>query len=661
MPRLPLIILMATIIWFMPVDGTRTHIVDDDGFSNYRTIQEAVAEANDGDTIYVKPGNYSEEVILNKSLSIMPLLGESGPVILQGSGKNTGITVSSDGCHLEGLTFQGYSGAAIHLLSRGNRIENSVFEDASPAILATGSEGNTITGNLIRNCQGGVALRESSANNSIGGNEISGCNISIFLGESNGNRISENSITDAYWGIWLDNSSLVQIEKNIISSRGFGILLLNGSDISVADNLVGIEDDDLSSSRAALLANVSEVDFQRNEITGGEIGLAVLECLNNSLQYNNISRCTNAIYIQDAKGQQINNNSIREGEYGIRLDNSSRNSFIGNQVEGFIAALDLGGGDYNRIAENRFANTSDTAMQIVSSSNCEVLRNEFVDGFRGIMLLESPANLLQANRFQNVTWSLYVESADKEGFNNSIDESNLVEAVPIAYLFDQSGAQLRDRELAHLTLAYCSNTAVQNISLTHDAIFLFESMNNSIKESNISRCFGMRLINSSGNEISDNLLIGNRYSGMFLYASDWNLIQGNNASYNEQNGISLLSCDRNTIRDNSVQGNLVTGIWLNLSDHNQIYENNITSNSLGCQISFSRGNMIYHNNFIDNIEHSIDSDGENSWDAGNSTGGNYWSGHSARGNPSSSWPRAIKGASATDGYPFQDASGWREA
>ena len=661
MPRLPLIILMAIIIWFIPVDGARTHIVDDDGFSNYRTIQEAVAGADDGDTIYVKPGNYSEEVVLNKSLSIMPLLGESGPILLEGSGKETGITVSSDGCLLEGLTFRGYSGAAVHLLSRGNSIKKSVFEDASPAILATGSEGNSITGNLIMNSQGGVALRASSGNNSISGNEITGCNISIFLGESDGNTISENSIIDAYWGIWLDNSSLVQIQRNNISSRGYGILLLNGSSIIVADNLLGIENGDLLASRAALLANVSEVDFQRNEITGGEIGLAILECHNNSLQYNNINRCSNAIYIQDAEGQQINNNSIREGEYGIRLTNSSRNSFIGNQLEGFTTAFDQGEGDHNRIVENRFADTSDTAMQIVSSSNCEVVENEFVDGFRGIMLLESTANLLQANRFQNVTWSLFVESESKEGFNNSIDESNLVDMVPIAYLYGQSGAQLRDRELAHLTLAYCSNTAVENISLTQDAIFLFDSLNNSIKESNISNCFGMRLINSPGNEILDNLIMGNRYSGMFLYASDWNIIEGNNVSYNEQNGISLLSCNQSTIRDNSVQGNLVTGIWLNLSNNNQIYENNITANSLGCQVSFSTGNVIYHNNFVDNIEHSINSEGSNSWDAGNSTGGNYWSGHSARGNPSSNWPRAIKGASATDGYPFQDVSGWRAA
>lgn len=580
MPRLPLIIFMALLIWLSPVSGARTYIVDDDGFSNYKTIQDAVIAASDGDTIYVKPGNYSEEVILNKSLSLMPLIGEIGPIILSGQGKETGMTVSSDGCNLEGLTFQGYSGAAVHLLSRKNRIENNVFEDASPAILASGSEGNSINGNLIMNCQGGVALRDASENNSIDGNEITSCNISIFLGEADGNSIIENNISDAYWGIWLDNSSQVQIEGNDIQSRSHGILLLNGSGLYVSDNLVMIDDAGNSTSRASLLANVSDVVFQRNKIDGGEIGLAALDCQNTELLYNNITQSNNAIYIQDAYGLNINNNSLIEGDYGIRVDNSSQNSIIGNLARDFVIALDIGAAEDNRILKNQFVGITDAAMQITSSGNCKILENEFTDGFRGIMLIESPANLLQDNRFQNVTWSLYVESQTKEGFNNSIDESNVVDFVPIAYLFDQSETQIRDRQLAHLTMAYCRNMAVDNITITRDAVFLFDSMNNSIINSNISECFGMRLINSSGNDILGNLFNGNGYSGLFLYSSDGNRIEKNVASENEQNGLSLLSCNQNIIRDNSVQKNLVTGIWLNLSNDNQIYENNITANSL---------------------------------------------------------------------------------
>ena len=90
MLRIPMIIFMALLIWLMPIDGARTYIVDDSGFANFNTIQEAVVAASNGDTVYIKPGEYNEEVILNKSLTLMPLTGESGAIILKGDGKETG-------------------------------------------------------------------------------------------------------------------------------------------------------------------------------------------------------------------------------------------------------------------------------------------------------------------------------------------------------------------------------------------------------------------------------------------------------------------------------------------------------------------------------------------------------------------------------------------
>jgi len=153
-------------------------------------------------------------------------------------------------------------------------------------------------------------------------------------------------------------------------------------------------------------------------------------------------------------------------------------------------------------------------------------------------------------------------------------------------------------------------------------------------------------------------LAENQFSGMFLYDSDSNNISENYVSRNSQNGISLFSCSKNTIRDNVLDGNVASGIWLNLSDENRIYQNNISNSSMGLEVLESSGNSIFHNNFLDNGEHSQESQGTNSWDQGNVTGGNYWDDHVAKGNPSQSWPRMIKGGDSLDRYPFQDRSGW---
>lgn len=661
MPRLMTIIFIALLVWLSPIDGARTFIVDDDGFANYKTIQEAVGAANNGDTIYVKPGIYNEEVILNKSLTLMPLLGESGPIILNGDGLETGITISSNGCSLEGLTLQDYAGAAVYVLSDGNTITKNVFEDASPAILARGSNNNSISENLITKCQGGVALRDNSDGNKIEKNEIVGSNISIFLGNVGENSVLGNKITDTYWGIWLDSASNIEIIGNDIASKNYGILLFNSSSISVTDSRVQIEDRDAVSTRGIFLANTSEIELQRNEIGGGAIALGILTSRNNNVADNTIAGSANAIFIQDTNGQEIENNRINEVDYGMRLDNSSQNSIRQNIVENSTIGFDLGASQENTVIENQVINTMDTAVQITSSSKNSVQANRITNSFRGIILSESSANILATNSFQNVDWSLYVESATKEGFDNSINESNLVDMVPIVYLFGDSGGQIQDRELAHLTLAYCDNVTVKNTTITRDAIFLFDSKNIKIQDNNISGCFGMRLVQSSANEIFGNQLLGNKYSGIFLYGSDLNEIGENNLSRNNQMGISLLSCSQNTIRDNVVDSNNDTGVWLNHSNDNQIYQNNITNNPLGCRIESSTGNKIYRNNFLNNKEQSQDIQGNNSWDDGNTTGGNYWSDHVAKGNPSREWPKQIKGGNMRDRYPFQDESGWLAA
>jgi parallel beta-helix repeat protein len=313
------------------------------------------------------------------------------------------------------------------------------------------------------------------------------------------------------------------------------------------------------------------------------------------------------------------------------------------------------------VIENQILDTKDTAVQITSSSKNSFLANRINNSLRGFILSESTANLLETNLLKKVDWSLYVEGETREGFNNSINESNQVDLAPIVYLFSKSREQIHDRKLAHITLAFCDNITVKNTTITRDAIFLFDSKNIKILNNDISECFGMRLVKSFENEISSNRLLGNKYSGIFLYGSDLNQIADNNLSLNNQNGISLLSCSQNTIRDNKVDRNNVTGIWLNLSNDNLIYQNNIANNPLGCQVMSSTGNRIYHNNFLNNKEQSWDVAGNNSWFEGNITGGNYWSDHVAKGNPSNEWPRLIKGGFMRDLYPFQDKGGWLAA
>lgn len=660
MQRISIFIFIALLLWLSMPGGARTYIVDDSDFANYNTIQGAVDAADDGDTIYIKPGQYSEEIVLNKSLTIMPLTGETDPIILDGGGRlKTAVSINSDGCSLQGLTAKNYVGPAIQAESNGNSIRENTIESSNPALLALGSRENLISGNMIVNSQGGIILWDNSSNNSIEDNQISGCNSSILIREAAGNQISGNKISGAHWGIWLDDAQFCGVEDNEIQSEYFGMLLQNSSFIGINRNLVHIISSLSASTNGITIVNSSQVEVQKNEIDGGSIGLGISACHDARFYDNIIAGSQNAAVIKDSFGGDLSNNSILGADYALRIENLSRSSVYGNRIERSTTGIELIGCKNDNITKNQLSAVTDTAMLITSSSNSSITSNAISDCEKGIILLEAAGNRLSQNIFENVSWCLYVEASSREAYDNSIDESNIADSHPLVYLFNRSGEQIVGRDMAHMTLAYCDNLTVQNSTITTDALFIYSSRNSSIIGNNISSCYGMRLISSDGNRISDNQMTRNAFSGMFLYDSHFNDLAGNNASGNSQNGISLLSCSKNTIRDNVLDGNAASGIWLNLSDENRIYQNNISNTSIGLQVLESSGNSIFHNNFWDNSEHSQDSQGTNSWDQGNVTGGNYWDDHVAKGNPSQSWPRMIKGGDSLDRYPFQERGGWR--
>ena len=76
------LVLVSSLVFFKdPASAAMTLVVDDDGMATaadcndptptYMTIGAAVAAAASGDTIKVCPGMYTENVVLNKSLTLL--------------------------------------------------------------------------------------------------------------------------------------------------------------------------------------------------------------------------------------------------------------------------------------------------------------------------------------------------------------------------------------------------------------------------------------------------------------------------------------------------------------------------------------------------------------------------------------------------------------
>lgn len=113
---------------------------------------------------------------------------------------------------------------------------------------------------------------------------------------------------------------------------------------------------------------------------------------------------------------------------------------------------------------------------------------------------------------------------------------------------------------------------------------------------------GIRLINTTGDVVSDNF-ISNNYGGIGLDWANDNIIQ-NNTLYNVTGGI---------------QGGYP-------SYDNTFSENNIIGNNYGIEMSnVFNGNEFFNNNFINNTIQTSLTAGNNTWDNGYPSGGNYWS------------------------------------
>jgi parallel beta-helix repeat protein len=305
------------VLCFTGTASAETWYVDDDGGADFTRIQDAINKASDGDRIIVYSGIYYENVVVNKSVTLM---GNGQPVIDAG-GEGNAITLTEDGITLVGFnaTNSGSSAkdAGIRVSSNNNTITgNNASNNNEEGIRLGGSNNNTITGNNVRNNKDeGIELESSCNNNIITGNNVSNNNKGIRLSHSsNNNTITGNNVNNNFHGIDLSLSSNNNtITGNNVSNNTFeGIHLFHSSN--------------------------------NNTITGNNVN-------NNWDGIHLFSSCNN---------NTITGNNVSNNRCGIHLFSSSNNNTItGNNVSNNRCGIDLYDSSNNNIYPNNFINNTD--------------------------------------------------------------------------------------------------------------------------------------------------------------------------------------------------------------------------------------------------------------------------------------------------------------
>lgn len=218
--------------------------VDDDGPAHFKTIQEAVNYARPGDIIFVYKGLYRENVVINKSIS---LVGEErDSTIIEGSEIGSVIYIKeADDVNVtrftlrnSGTTLYNSSGVLIER-SNGSIIGDNVILNNRNGINLFNSNNAVIYGNNItKSFYDGIRLYRSF-NNLIDGNVVLNNVDGISLYESFNNRVRNNIISNNEGGISLYGSFSNVLSINSILNNRCGISLIFSNNNTIYHNNFG--------------------------------------------------------------------------------------------------------------------------------------------------------------------------------------------------------------------------------------------------------------------------------------------------------------------------------------------------------------------------------------------------------------------------------------
>ena len=431
----------------------RTWTVDDDGPADFSTIQEAINAANPEDIIYVYNGTYYENVIVNKTVS---LIGENlSTTILDGGGKGTVVYVTVNHVAISGFSIQNsgrawpdsgillkYSGGSkignnnlidnhhgIWLqVSASNEINNNVIvNNGYDGILLWGSDGNTISNNMVISNYYGIWL-DSSGGNAISDNNVADSSFGIGLVRSGGNVLRDNRMAENMYNFGVGGDSLLQYVNDIDSSN-----TADGKPIYYFINRADLIVDSSTFPDIGYLAfvNSTNITVRNLTLTNSVQGVMFAYTANSTIQNTEITNNFYSIRLWESFGNTIHTSRIANNLHGIWIDRFGNNRIIGNNITNNSEfGIQLIGSDRNLISGNNIANNTGFGINIIGSNENTVIKNSITNNFYGITLLShSSNNTVVGNDVVN-KWggivSMHSSSDNTIFHNNFIDNKKQV-------------------------------------------------------------------------------------------------------------------------------------------------------------------------------------------------------------------------------------------
>ena len=345
------------------------------GEGNYTTIQDAIKNASDGDTVFVYDDSspYYENVIINKSIN---LIGEDrNTTIIDGSFIDYSIKIKSSYVSINNFTLQKgkYNTISAHhdYLLEGIHISQCNILNSDAGIFFQNISKSTIEYCYCYKFNGpGITMYNPSNEIWIGQCEIDSCKYGILVKDSNISIVNCRISNNTYDGILVHQKSKnIRIFRNKIRSNNY-------TGITVIESGYSGESSNITIEKNLIEDNGQGANYNT--------GIYLQDCLHSVvIKYNNISNNNlNGIYLMRSNEILIIQNIIHNKYAGIFLWNSNSNTIMGNTISNHSRYGGIGlflecDSSSNTILKNNFIGNGQDAFFITRLKNILFKRNRW--------------------------------------------------------------------------------------------------------------------------------------------------------------------------------------------------------------------------------------------------------------------------------------------
>ncbi len=206
--------------------------VDKSGDADFTSIQEAVTAVDAGDTIIVKDGIYTENIVVDKSLVIQSENGAELTTVQAADTKEDVFSVMAEnvtinGFSVSGATATGKSGIAVKKTNGSCTVINNHCNGNSEGITIV-SDNNTVSNNICTfNGRYGISLSNATGNSitaNICMNNTDGSGFAIYLADNANDNVVSGNVSDSNnQGIRVKNAFDNIIFNNTFSNNEIGL------------------------------------------------------------------------------------------------------------------------------------------------------------------------------------------------------------------------------------------------------------------------------------------------------------------------------------------------------------------------------------------------------------------------------------------------------